>query len=55
MKLPEFDLEKYNSNDTEQHRIKILSEYLIEYLKNSDCNFDDLSLLDDLQIEDFYS
>lgn len=55
MKLPEFDLEKYNSNDTEQHRIKILSEYLIEYLKNSDCNFYDLSLLDDLQIEDFYS
>lgn len=55
MKLPEFNLERYNSNDTEQHRIKILSEYLLVCVKNRGDNFDDLSLLDDFQFEDFYS
>ena len=54
MKLPEFDLEKYGSNDTVQHRIKILSEYFLECIKNRGDNFDDLSLLDDFQFEDFY-
>ena len=55
MKLPEFDLEKYNSDEAEEQRIKILSEYLLECSKNKGDNFDDLSLLDDLQLEDFYS
>lgn len=54
MKLPEFDLDKYNSDDAEEHRIKILSEYLLECVKNRGDNFDDLILLDDFQIEDFY-
>lgn len=55
MKLPEFDIERYNSDDAEEHRIKILSEYLLECAKNRGDNFDDLSLLDDFQFEDFYS
>lgn len=54
MKLPEFDIERYNSDDAEEHRIKILSEYLLECVKNRGDNFDDLSLLDDFQFEDFY-